>query len=284
MPHARIVLPDPVAGFVGSDLVADLLATGLTEGSAGALLLDIGTNTEIALWDGERLHVTSVPGGPAFEGVGIRFGMAAEPGAICQVETSPENPEQFICHTIGQSKARGFCGSGLTDAIAALLACGKLKSSGRFAASPGPEGFALDPANPRTAITGIDVDAFQRAKAATAAAMTQLLQLADLDWQNLTRLCVCGAFGRTLHIGHAQAVGLLPPIASELIELRADTSLAGCERALLCSDGAARLAALTAKINTVNLSLVADYETHYIDNLRLRPIATVAQQSAAAMT
>jgi uncharacterized 2Fe-2S/4Fe-4S cluster protein (DUF4445 family) len=284
MPHARIVLPDTVAGFVGSDLVADLLATGLIEGPAGALLLDIGTNTEIALWDGERLHVTSVPGGPAFEGVGIRYGMAAEPGAICLVEIAPDDPEGFVCHTIGQSEARGFCGSGLTDAIAVLLACGKLKPSGRFAVSPGPDGFALDPTNPRTAITGIDVDAFQRAKAATAAAMTQLLQLAGMCWQDITRLCVCGAFGRTLHIGHAQAVGLLPLMAPERIELRADTSLAGCEKALLSNEGAERLAALTAKISTVNLSLVADYETNYIDHLRLRPMTTVAPLPAPAPT
>jgi len=284
MPHARIVLPDPVAGFVGSDLVADLVATCLTGGPAGALLLDIGTNTEIALWDGERLHVTSVPGGPAFEGVGIRYGMAAEPGAICLVETSPDDPEGFICHTIGQSEARGFCGSGLTDAIAVLLACGKLKPSGRFSVSPGPEGFTLDPYNPRTAITGIDVDAFQRAKAAIAAAMAQLLQLAGMGWQDITRLCVCGAFGRTLHIGHAQAVGLLPQIAPERIELRADTSLAGCEKALLCADGAKLLAALTAKISTVNLSLVADYDNSYIDHLRLRPMTTKAPSAAAGLT
>jgi len=270
LPNARIVLPGPVAGFVGSDLVADLLATGLTDGPPGSLLLDVGTNTEIALWDGACLHVTSVPGGPAFEGVGIRHGMPAEPGAIYRVSRSSGG---YACATIAGETARGFCGSGLTDAIAVLLADGCLKSSGRFAVSPGPEGYALDPANPATAITGIDVDAFQRAKAAIAAAMEVLLRQAGMGWGELRRLCICGAFGHTLDVGRAQSLRLLPPIDAQGVELHADASLAGGERALLSPDGAQRFAALTDTIKAINLSLIADYDEAYINHLRLRPIA-----------
>ncbi len=274
MPNAEIVLPEPVAGFVGSDLTADLLATGLTDGPPGSLLLDVGTNTEVALWDGRTLHVTSVPGGPAFEGVGIRYGMPAEPGAISSVRDAAGN---YACETIGGSEARGFCGSGLTDAIALLVANGIVKQSGRFEVSPGPDGFSLDPANPRTAITGNDVDAFQRAKAATAAAMEQLLAQAQMAWSDLRRLCVCGAFGRTLNLQNAQAIGLLPPINPAMIELHADASLAGCEMALLSSDGAGRFAALAARIKATNLSLAAGFENRYIDHLRLRPIGSHAE-------
>ena len=275
MPNAEIVLPEPVAGFVGSDLTADLLATRLTEGPPGSLLLDVGTNTELALWDGQSLHVTSTPGGPAFEGVGIRHGMAAEPGAISSVRAAGG---AYVCETIGGSEARGFCGSGLADAIAVLVADGTLKPSGRFAVSPGPKGYPLDPANARTAITGIDVDAFQRAKAATAAAMEQLLSQAGMEWGDLRRLCVCGAFGRTLNIQNAQSVGLLPPISSALVELYADASLAGCELALQSTDGAGRFAALTAGIKATNLSLAPGYENRYIDHLRLRPIRPCAEK------
>ena len=85
-PHAEVITVDPVGGFVGSDLLADVWATGLVAGPAGALLLDIGTNTEIALWDGKTLHVTSVAGGPAFEGAGLCHGMSAEPGAIFRIQ------------------------------------------------------------------------------------------------------------------------------------------------------------------------------------------------------
>jgi len=276
MPHAHIALPGPVAGFVGSDLLADLLATQLTTGPAGSLLLDVGTNTEIALWDGQTLHITSVPGGPAFEAVGIRFGMAAELGAICRVNAhSTPAGKAFTCETIGAVSPRGFCGSGLADAVAVLLAEGTLKPSGRFAVSPGAEGFRLDPGNPRTAITGSDVDAFQRAKAATAAAMAALLKNAGMDWSDLQRLCVCGAFGHTLEIGHAQAVGLLPPIDPARIELTADATLAGCERALLTQRGESLFAEMGTKIHAINLSLLVEYEENYINHLRLEPVPAV---------
>lgn len=269
LPHAEFVLPAPIAGFVGSDLLADLLATGLCDGPAGALLLDVGTNTELALWDGQHLHVTSVPGGPAFEGGGIRHGMAADAGAVYRVTSSATG---YICTTIDDAPARGFCGSGLADAIAVLLADGIIKPSGRFAVAPGAEGYALVRDNPRTAICGSDIDAFQRAKAATAAAMATLLNQAGMAWQDLRRLCVCGAFGRTLNIEHAQALGLLPSLSPALIELYGDASLAGAEQALLSTDGSERWQDLTAKIKAINLSSTPDYDLSYIAHLRLRPI------------
>lgn len=272
MPHAEVVIPDPVAGFIGSDLIADLMATRFLQGPPGSLLLDVGTNTEIALWDGHTLRLTATPGGPAFEGMGIRYGMPAEPGAICRVARSGSD---FHLETLGGVAARGFCGSGLVDAIAALLAAGVLKPSGRFAATPGPDGFTLDPGNPRTAMAGGDVDAFQRAKAALAAAMAELLHRAGLGWHDLQRLCVCGAFGRHLDIAHAQAVGLLPPINPAAIELHAEASLAGCERALLTGQGAGGFAALTKNAQVINLTGVPDYEDHYINHLRLRPVPPV---------
>jgi uncharacterized 2Fe-2S/4Fe-4S cluster protein (DUF4445 family) len=269
MPHARIGLPAPVAGFVGTDLIADLIATRFAEGPPGSLLLDVGTNTEIALWDGQRLHITSVPGGPAFEGVGIRHGMPAETGAICRIRAGADN---FECEVIGGAEARGLCGTGLADGIAAMLAKGMLKPSGRFAVSPGSDGYELLPGNPRSAITAGDVDAFQRAKAATAAAMVELLRIAGMDWPDVRRLCVCGAFGRHLDVAHAQAVGLLPSIAQDLIELYAEATLAGCEQALLRADGESLFTALAALASPVNLSNTETFDDCYIDHLRLKPI------------
>jgi len=285
MPHAAIHLVDASAGFIGSDLIADMAATRLTEGEAGALLLDVGTNTEIALWDGVRLHVTAVPGGPAFEGVGLRNGMAAETGAICRVSrpdsrlASPDKGipfghANFSFETVAGTPARGFCGSGLVDAVAVLLAGGQIKPSGRFAAPPGPDGFMLDPDNPRTALFGQDIDSFQRAKAATAAAMAVLLKRAGLVWKDIVRLCVCGAFGHRLDIANAQAVGLLPPLDIARIELFADASLAGCELCLLRTEGSTDFAGLADTIDALNLSQIPDYDDQYIDHLRLQPIDT----------
>jgi uncharacterized 2Fe-2S/4Fe-4S cluster protein (DUF4445 family) len=278
LPNAQILLAPPAAGFVGSDLLADLVACDLCGGPAGSLLLDIGTNTEIALWDGNQLLLSSVPGGPAFEGVGIRNGMAAEPGAIYRVGLAPgSRPDrlQLSCASIDDATPCGICGSGLLDAVALLLQQGLLRPSGRFRQSPGADGYRLLADNPKSAVSGGDVDALQRAKAATSAAMAELLAEAGMHWSDISRLCICGAFGHHLDIAHAQAIGLLPELPATRYELFANASLAGCERALLTAEGSALFRNLTRQIRTINLSLRQGYDDRYIDHLRLRPVPAV---------
>lgn len=270
MPNAEILLVDPVAGFIGSDLLADLLATRLADSPAGALLLDVGTNTEVALWDGRHFHVSSVPGGPAFEGVGISHGMAAGPGAIDRVDLEQG---RIVCDTINHVSAEGICGSGLVDAVAVLLEAGHLQASGRFIEAPGERGFPLQIGNPKATITGSDVDTLQQAKAAVAAALAELLSAAQMDWQNVKRLCLCGAFGHTLNVAHAQQIGLLPTLPATHIELHANTALAGCEHALLDADGIRLFAELSKLVRPFNLAYRPSYTDRFIDHLRLRPIA-----------
>jgi uncharacterized 2Fe-2S/4Fe-4S cluster protein (DUF4445 family) len=141
-PRASINVVQPLAGFVGSDLMAGVLATGLTRKPAGALLIDFGTNSEMALWDGERIWVTSAAGGPAFEGGMIRCGMPAEPGAIYKIIPEASSPG-FRCQVIGGGPPKGICGSGLVDIMAYLLEAGLLKGNGRFSPGVGEEGFVL---------------------------------------------------------------------------------------------------------------------------------------------
>ncbi|MBF0423013.1 MAG: DUF4445 domain-containing protein [Magnetococcales bacterium] len=269
MPNAQFLLPDPVGGFVGSDLVADLIAVDLIAGPTGSMLLDIGTNTEMALWDGKALHVTSVPGGPAFEGMGLKNGMPAENGAIYRV-TLTGDPIAF--QVIGNGSPLGFCGSGLVDIVAVLLSQGILKSSGRFNKLNQTEGFPLIPSDPRTVVTGRDIDTFQRAKAAMAAAMETLLMEAGMAWEDLTRLVICGAFGKMLNFRHAVEVGLLPELKKGRYEMFEHGVLAGCECVLLHPDGLKLFESTSDLITLVNLSMVPDYEKRYIDHLRLRPI------------
>jgi uncharacterized 2Fe-2S/4Fe-4S cluster protein (DUF4445 family) len=281
LPNADLLFPASLAGFVGSDLLASVLGTRLLEGPPGSMLLDVGTNTELALWDGRILHVTSVPGGPAFEGAGSRFGMAAEPGAIARIKARPGG-DGFMCETVGGAAARGFCGSGLIDAVAVLFESGILKPSGRFALPVGTEGYTLDPASPRSAISSADVDAVQRAKAATASAMAELMDLAGLDWQDLGRLCVCGAFGRGLDLGHAQVLGLLPPVGPERIELHPNAALAGCECALLAQAPEALFSEIARRARPINLSFRPGWEDRFINHLRLGAIPIGADYRSPA--
>ncbi|CAA7620756.1 putative 2Fe-2S ferredoxin-like [Candidatus Terasakiella magnetica] len=275
MPHAEILLPPSVAGFIGCDLLADCIATRILDDPPGTLLLDIGTNTEIALWDGESLHVTSVPGGPAFEAAGIPNGMPAEAGAIYRAMASPAS-QGIGCAVIGGGAAIGFCGSGLLDGIAMLVQTGVLKPSGRFKSPGSDDGHALIVGNPRSAITGCAVDAFQRAKAATAAAQEELLHKAAMTARDLKRLVVCGTFGRHLDIANAQQVGLLPMIDPQRIETHADAALNGCEQALLTDDCGAPFAELLSKTFAINLAMINGYEDRFVNLLRLRPFHPLA--------
>ncbi len=129
-PEARIDVMPPLAGFVGSDLLAAAMSTGLFESRPGSLLIDFGTNSEIALWDGKTLWVTSAAGGPAFEGSGISCGIPAEPGAIFEVNVGAETVDVSV---INGMEPRGICGSGLVDLIAGLLRVKKINRRGVFA-------------------------------------------------------------------------------------------------------------------------------------------------------
>lgn len=269
LPDAEVLLVPPLGGFVGSDLAADLLATRLVETSGLALLLDLGTNTELALWDGQVLRVSSVAGGPAFEG-GVTRGMPASLGAIWKVEATDHGALE--CRVKGDGEPRGFCGTGLLDAVALLLSSGRLRPSGRFVVPRSGEPLAVRAGDPRTGITGADVDALQRAKAATSAAAQVLLAAAGARWRDVDRLCVCGSFGATLDVGHAQAVGLLPPIARERFEVCGGAALAGCEQLLLADDPLGLIASAAPAPVTVNMARVDVYGDHFMEALHLRPI------------
>jgi len=267
MPNAEITLQEPLAGFIGSDILADLIAIDITQDSKPVLLADFGTNTEIALWDGKQLWLTSVPGGPAFEGVGLQNGLSAETGAIRAVSLINNN---FVLETVDNETAKGFCASGFVDAIALLRLQGDLKLSGRFL-NPHPEGFLLDKTNPYTAVKAGDVDAFQRAKASTAAAMQQLLVLSGISIDNLSELWICGAFGQHLNIDNAQSSGLIPTMDGSRIKLFGNAALSGCEKMLLAPNARKITDEFRQLVHVVNLSKYPEYDDCFINHLRLKP-------------
>ena len=272
--ETHVELVQPLAGFVGSDLLAGLVATGLTAGPAGSLLIDFGTNSEMALWDGEVVWVTSAAGGPAFEGCGISCGMPATPGAIYRAAMA-DDASGFVGSVIGGGQARGLCGSGLVDIIAALLRTGGLKSNGRFSQPVTGQGLMLGKGLAGITLKNQDIDALQRAKAAIGAGVQCLLAQAGMGVQDLQRICVCGAFGNHLDIGNAQEIGLLPVIPAEKIELCTNAALLGCERMLFTPDGTAMLEPLKEKCRIINLSLVSGFDDRFIENLYLKPMPIV---------
>lgn len=268
---AQINLVQPLAGFVGSDLLAGVLSTNLTGSEDAALLVDFGTNSEVALWDGQSLWVTSVPGGPAFEGSGLSCGVPMMEGAIYKISGHGAD-DSLELYVIGGAQAKGVCGSGLVDAIACLLSIKALNPIGRLAEPYAKAGFPLDETG-SIRIRNHDIDLFQRAKGATGAAIVYLLEQAGLKQAALKRVCITGAFGSGLDCRNASQIGLIPDVDSEIIELYSDSALAGCEVLLVSAGGQQRLSSLREKARLINMSLAPEFDMLFVDNLFLKPLA-----------
>lgn len=268
-PRAQIEAIRPLAGYIGSDLLAGVMSTGLIEDAPGGLFIDFGTNSEIALWDGRVLWVTSAAGGPAFEGSGIHCGAPADEGAISRVSLQNGMIEFAV---IGNGEPRGLCGSGLVDLMAALVRSGRLTSKGQFGPEVSGEGFVLTRGERPIVLTKRDVDLIQRAKAAVGTGVQVLMTQAAMTCKDLTRICIGGLFGRFLDVVNAQEIGLLPVIPVERVELCGNTALAGCEEALLSPVVVRRMEELREQARIVSLSRLPGFDDFYLENLFLKPM------------
>lgn len=212
-----------LGGFVGSDLLAGILATQMHESHRPVALLDLGTNGEIVVGNRDRLLCASTAAGPAFEGARISMGMRAATGAISAVRAEGG---ALSCHVLGHVAPRGICGSGLVDAVAAGLDLGWIQPNGRLANGGGPILLA-----PPVSLTQRDVRELQLAKGAIAAGLRILLEQWGANVADLERVYLAGAFGNYINYASARRIGLLdfPP---EQIHAAGNTALRGAKLAL----------------------------------------------------
>ena len=216
-------LPHCLHAFVGADTSCALLASGLLDKDETALLCDVGTNGEIALWHNGTLFIASTAAGPAFEGAGISCGCSSIPGAIDRVTVQND---QLICHTIGDRKAVGICGSGLVDAIAALLETEILDESGFLEDSP----ITL---RDQVSLSQGDVRAVQLAKAAIHAGILSLLDAAHCSLDDVTTMYLAGGFGSHLNLNSAAKIGLFPAELAERAHVIGNAALDGAAMLLM---------------------------------------------------
>lgn len=257
LPQAIITCMPGVSSYVGGDITAGLLSSGMHNSSEISALLDLGTNGEIALGNNEWLVCCSASAGPAFEGGGLRCGMRATTGAIQEVLF--KNGEATIS-TIGNVKARGICGSGLIDLIAEMFRNNIIDPTGKFQSDSGnprirqreeESEFVLSFAKEShtgedIVFTETDIANVIKSKAAVLSAAKVLIESVGIDFQKLDRIFVAGGFGNHLNIQNAITIGLLPDIPEEKIHFIGNSSLNGARIALL-SKHALEEATLTAK-------------------------------------
>lgn len=217
----KVYVPPLIGAFVGSDITSAVLSSGITRRPETSLLIDVGTNGEMGLWDGERLFCCSTAAGPAFEGAGISSGMSAAEGAIGKVWLEAG---KICCEIIGGGKALGICGSGLIDGVAALLDAGLIDETGCINEDCGEFSRYVVEADDEPAVllgesgvmlTQKDVRQVQLAKSAICAGIRSLLQEAGKKAGDLNELLLAGGFGSFINCEKAGRIGLIP---QELVE------------------------------------------------------------------
>jgi uncharacterized 2Fe-2S/4Fe-4S cluster protein (DUF4445 family) len=231
-----------VAAYVGSDIVAGVLATRLHTRKRISLFADIGTNGEVVLGNRDWLVCASSSAGPAFEGSGVRHGMRAGAGAIEKLAIQPDGSCEF--RTIGDRHPAGICGSGLLDTLAELFMSGIIDRTGRFRTNgnarltEGDEGLQyqlVPPANEHQeiVITQADIDNLIRSKAGVFAAIRVLMESTQTRPEDLDAVYLAGGFGNFLNTKQAVTVGMLPDVPLEKIQFVGNTSIAGAKTVLL---------------------------------------------------
>ena len=225
-PSAKIYLPNCISAFVGADTVCALLATELCDKDSTRLLVDVGTNGEIALWNNNSLFVCSTAAGPAFEGVGISCGMRGEDGAIDKVTIVNGS---LSARTIGGKAPCGICGSGIVDAVSCLLDLEAVDETGYME----DESVELSRG---VSITQSDIRAVQLAKGAICAGISTLLCTSKLDKSDIDELLIAGGFGSHLDVRNAIRIGLIPDCDTSKIKAVGNAALAGASMLLLNSE------------------------------------------------
>ncbi len=287
-PRARATLFPALGAYVGGDVVAGLLATGMTRDRRLRLFIDVGTNCEIALGSAERLLCTAAPAGPAFEAAQIRCGMRAAHGAIETVRIEDGVVELGV---IGDVEPVGLCGSGLVDAVAELVRTGLLDPSGRlvsgevaetlapelarrlvvrpdgervFVLSGVPDGEHLEGA---VYLSQRDVRELQFAKASIATGWRLLVEELGIDQSEIEQVLLAGSFGSYLSPAAAVRIGLVPPLALTRIVSAGNVAGEGAKMALLSLQERHAAEAMLGDVQYVELSDRPDFNDRFVEQL-----------------
>lgn len=275
------LLPGPAA-YVGADLAAGMVATGMIYDDGPSLLVDVGTNGEIVAKLGERLVGCATAAGPAFEGAGLSCGVRGVRGAIERVRLQAE-PLAVDIDVIGGGRPIGVCGSAYVDLLWEARRLGLVNGSGRFtpsflavagkriAADEWGRKFRLHPEGAAGPIwvSEVDIARLLQAKAAIASGITTLLGLLGTAPAQVKRVYLAGGFGMHLSLPHAIGCGLLPGFAAEQITVVGNTSLGGAFLALNDRSLLEEMKLACGRMETVELNLQPGFEEAYIDHLSL---------------
>lgn len=277
-PNAGVHFPPNLSGFIGSDHLAMLLASGALDGEGTTVAIDIGTNSEISLIAGGAVTTCSASSGPAFEGAHIACGMRAADGAIERVRI---RAGRITWRTVGGGPAVGFCGSGLLDAVAELKREGIINRHGAFDSTcplvrrggNGPEVVVCPAAETRfgkdLALSRKDIGRIQLAKAAIRCGLELLSREAGVDLETVGRFIVAGAFGTYLDLESAQAIGMFPTLPFERFRQVGNAAAMGARQLLVSGRLRQTARELGRRMRHCELTGRPDFQAEFIKALWL---------------
>ena len=282
LPEAPVTFVPGISGYVGGDITAGTLASGLYGEEEPCVLIDVGTNGEIVLGNRDWLICCASSAGPAFEGGGLRCGMRAATGAIQRLWIDDATGEPRVA-TIDDAPARGICGSGLIDAIAELMRAGFIDRTGKFTESAPAhllreteEGKALrlvprEEANlaDDILITETDITHAIRSKGAIFTAIYVLMEKVGMSFQDVARFYVAGGFGNYLNLRNAVTIGLLPDLPEERFRFVGNAALQGAKMALSAKVHMEQLTSIARMMTYVELSAEPLFMDRYVASLFL---------------
>jgi uncharacterized 2Fe-2S/4Fe-4S cluster protein (DUF4445 family) len=266
-PTGKVTCLPGVASYVGSDISAGVLSSGMSETDKVTLFLDVGTNGEMVLGSREWLVTCACSAGPAFEGAGVLHGMRATTGAIDEVWINADTLEASW-RVIGGGKPKGLCGSALISLLAEMLMTGVINKSGRFdfsretdrirKGSHGGEYVVCwadeSDSSEDIMITEVDIDNLMRAKAAIFAGFSVLGDSVGMPLEAVEQVLIGGGFGQYINVEKALQIGLLPDMPWERFQFLGNTSLKGAYLALLDHKKKAEISEIANKMTYIELS------------------------------
>lgn len=270
-PEAVVDCLPGVASYVGSDITAGVLSTGMDESQLITLFIDVGTNGEIVLGSRDWLITCACSAGPAFEGAGVINGMRATSGAIEEVWIAglgSEHPYEPTYRVIGRGKPKGICGSGLISLLAEAFMTGLIDKAGGIdlhlptnrvrEGEHGPEyviAWGSETEHGRDiVITHVDIDNLLRAKAAIYAGYNVLADSVGVPLEAVDQMLIGGSFGKYINVEKAIQIGLLPDLPWEKFQFMGNTSVRGAYRSLLDKDARSRLREIASRMTYLELS------------------------------
>ncbi|GAA0122434.1 MAG: DUF4445 domain-containing protein [Clostridium argentinense] len=268
-PKGIITLLPSISSYVGADIVAGIVAIDINKYQS-VIFIDIGTNGEMVLLKDGKLYSTSTAAGPALEGMNISCGMRAEGGAIEKFELDENYNISY--DTIGGSKARGICGSGLLDITSSLIKAKIIESTGRFSKNI-PENIKGRFKDKKFYITEDiyisqkDIRQIQLAKGAIASGITMLLKEVDDSIENIEHAIIAGSFGYHLKEESIKTVGIIPSGFKGDIKFVGNSSVEGAKLSLLNEDKLLEMMEIKDKVQVVDLSSKDYFQKYFIDAL-----------------